>query len=77
VRAHRGHLHRGRLDQRVPECHLQAEEGVELKAHHLYYRAATMHLMLLTTVANNASTLYLTVEEHLSTYVALMMPHVI
>jgi hypothetical protein len=30
-----------------------------------------------TSVANNASTLYLTVEEHLSTYVALMMPRVI
>jgi hypothetical protein len=28
-------------------------------------------------VANNASTLYLTVEEILSTYVALMMPRVL
>jgi hypothetical protein len=28
-------------------------------------------------VADNASTLYLTIEEHLSTYVALMMPRVI
>jgi hypothetical protein len=47
VRAHRGYFHRGRLDQWVPECHLQAEEGVELTAHQHDYRAATMHFISL------------------------------
>ncbi len=34
-------------------------------------------LMMLASVVNNASTLYLTVEDFLSTYVALMMPRVL
>jgi len=36
-----------------------------------------MNVLMITSVANNGSTLYLTVKEQLSTYVALMMPRVI
>ena len=42
----------------------------------IYSHIVMMELKLID-VANNASTLYLTVEELLSTYVALMMPRVI
>jgi len=42
-------------------------------------RIGTRHLITIIREypPNNAPTLYLTVEEHLSTYVALMMPRVI